>query len=790
MKSLATTIRKPYLWAVSVTLTMSLLFTGVVSSVYAIDMGASFTPENEEVVDSVVTDVIISFDNPVYADTTQTVFTGDTLASIITFKTDDANGADIPFSATINPENTAVTVSPTTTLESGTVYIAIADGYYNEGGEQGDAAVATFSVSVPEAPESTETQEATEEASEPEDTTAPTVSAITPGNGEIITDNTRNITITFSEAVFKDTEDGVFDADALATVVMLKTTDASGTDIPFTASISEDNTVITVDPSDNLTDDTVYAGVTDGYYDASDNQGSASGVAFFVSAATQQQVVTPEEVAPEAPESTETQEATEEASEPEDTTAPTVSAITPGNGEIITDNTRNITITFSEAVFKDTEDGVFDADALATVVMLKTTDASGTDIPFTASISEDNTVITVDPSDNLTDDTVYAGVTDGYYDASDNQGSASGVAFFVSAATQQAEVTAEPAETVVAIEEDVSEPADTAAPTVSVIAPENGEVVTDNTRNITISFSEAVFRNEQGAVFTTENLPGLITLRTENVNGYAIPFTAEMSDDNTTVTLDPNGVLANGGVYLAISRDYYDVDSMRGTAEKITFTVETGEEEGEEFISKFFSGDLFRLLGGQTIPSVDEAAEGTPPTISQTYTFGMFDNDIRLAQQYLDRTECPIVSAVPGDSENAIIMVGYIDALTQQALRCYQAEKGFEVTGSLTPETFNQLAEEYYLQRSEESDAVNPIVTVVDEYLFNQSIIQQMLFLLRQAVERTGQINEDIVEGEESSDEQENEEQSQEGTPAPTVETEEQVAEEQAAQPPTPNVEN
>ena len=648
MKSLATTIRKPYLWAVSVTLTMSLLFTGVVSSVYAIDMGASFTPENEEVVDSVVTDVIISFDNPVYADTTQTVFTGDTLANIITFKTDDANGADIPFSATINPENTAVTVSPTTTLESGTVYIAIADGYYNEGGEQGDAAVATFSVSVPEAPESTETQEATEEASEPEDTTAPTVSAITPGNGEIITDNTRNITITFSEAVFKDTEDGVFDADALATVVMLKTTDASGTDIPFTASISEDNTVITVDPSDNLTDDTVYAGVTDGYYDASDNQGSASGVAFFVSAATQQQVVTPEEVAPEAPESTETQEATEEASEPEDTTAPTVSAITPGNGEIITDNTRNITITFSEAVF----------------------------------------------------------------------------------------------------------------------------------------------RNEQGAVFTTENLPGLITLRTENVNGYAIPFTAEMSDDNTTVTLDPNGVLANGGVYLAISRDYYDVDSMRGTAEKITFTVETGEEEGEEFISKFFSGDLFRLLGGQTIPSVDEAAEGTPPTISQTYTFGMFGNDIRLAQQYLDRTECPIVSAVPGDSENAIIMVGYIDALTQQALRCYQAEKGFEVTGSLTPETFNQLAEEYYLQRSEESDAVNPIVTVVDEYLFNQSIIQQMLFLLRQAVERTGQINEDIVEGEESSDEQENDEQSQEGTPAPTVETEEQVAEEQAAQPPTPNVEN
>jgi acetyl esterase/lipase len=82
------------------------------------------------------------------------------------------------------------------------------------------------------------------------DNAAPVASFI-PVNGAI--DILRNInpTITFNEPVIKSDGTPLTNAD-LASLVVFKTTNASGTDVPFTATINIDKTIITVTPSSEL----------------------------------------------------------------------------------------------------------------------------------------------------------------------------------------------------------------------------------------------------------------------------------------------------------------------------------------------------------------------------------------------------------------------------------------------------------------------------------------------------------------------------------------------------------
>ena len=62
---------------------------------------------------------------------------------IITLKQTNASGADINFSASINSSNTIITINPTGNL-SGTVYLAVSNGYYGANGKQGATANQTF----------------------------------------------------------------------------------------------------------------------------------------------------------------------------------------------------------------------------------------------------------------------------------------------------------------------------------------------------------------------------------------------------------------------------------------------------------------------------------------------------------------------------------------------------------------------------------------------------------------------------------------------------------------------
>ncbi len=498
----------------------------------------SFSPVSGATVVDAGTDVVLTFDEAIYQDTSETAFDTTALSGLITLKSTDANGTDIPFSASINAGNTKVTIDPTNDLANGTVYVAVSNGYYDAADNQGATATNTFTIAVPIA-----------------DTTAPTVS-FSPVSGATVVDAGTDVVLTFDEAIYQDTSETAFDTTALSGLITLKSTDANGTDIPFSASINAGNTKVTIDPTNDLANGTVYVAVSNGYYDAADNQGATATNTFTIAV-------------PIA-----------------DTTAPTVS-FSPVSGATVVDAGTDVVLTFDEAIYQDTSETAFDTTALSGLITLKSTDANGTDIPFSASINAGNTKVTIDPTNDLANGTVYVAVSNGYYDAADNQGATATNTFTIAVSTGF----------------------------VVTSTPEDGTIIEDNAVNITITFNQAAYRDINKTLFTTNDLASFVVLRTDDVYGYGIPFEANMSNDNMTITINPMNTLQDGAVYVAISGDYYNADKARGVSFNATFSVDTGTPPPlDDFFSHLMATSPFALLTSSVIvntsnPSIQASEE-------------------------------------------------------------------------------------------------------------------------------------------------------------------------------------
>ena len=119
------------------------------------------------------------------------------------------------------------------------------------------------------------------------DVTGPAAPDFSPVNGASVTDAATDITLTFAEAVKKNAAGGDFSGHAdLSAILTLKKTNASGDDIAYTASINAGKTVITLDPSSDLDGGPIYVAVSNGYYDATGNQGTTASAMFTVTPAT------------------------------------------------------------------------------------------------------------------------------------------------------------------------------------------------------------------------------------------------------------------------------------------------------------------------------------------------------------------------------------------------------------------------------------------------------------------------------------------------------------------------
>ncbi|MDP6755858.1 MAG: Ig-like domain-containing protein, partial [Candidatus Marinimicrobia bacterium] len=196
------------------------------------------------------------------------------------------------------------------------------------------------------------------------DTTAPTVT-FSPTNGATDVSVNSKITITFNEAV-RNIDDSNLSDTNVDGLITLKENNDSGADISFDATINDEKTIITIDPVNSfIGGQVVYITIGASVEDYSDNATAAVSAIFSTI----------------------------------DNVAPAVT-ITPSDGATGVVVDANITIGFNEPVRKlnDAEISNTNVDGL---IVLKNTSSNGSNISFDATINDDKTVITVDPTNNF-----------------------------------------------------------------------------------------------------------------------------------------------------------------------------------------------------------------------------------------------------------------------------------------------------------------------------------------------------------------------------------------------------
>ncbi|WP_297306928.1 Ig-like domain-containing protein, partial [Neptuniibacter sp.] len=206
----------------------------------------------------------------------------------------------------------------------------------------------------------------------------------------------------------------------------------------------------------------------------------------------------------------------------------------------------NVTITFNEAVRKTDNSALSDSNIDA-LIILKETNASGSDISFDATINAGKTVVTINPTSNLSSEqVVYVAIGTTVEDDSDNAITAANATFTA---------------------------ADVIAPTVT-FSPLDSATAVAVYSNVTITFNEAV-RNTDDSALTDSNIDALITLKETNASGSDIAFDATINAGKTIITINPTSRFSREQVvYVAIGATVEDDEDNAITAANATFTAE------------------------------------------------------------------------------------------------------------------------------------------------------------------------------------------------------------------------
>ena len=391
--------------------------------------------------------------------------------------------------------STEITINPATTLDSLTAYyVQIAATAFDDSSSNSYAGITdTTTLNFTTA-----------------DVEAPTLTFSPLDGATGIADNT-NITITFDEAI-RNTDNSELTDTNVDSLITLKETNSSGSNIDFDATIDSDKKIITINPdSDFSSQQVVYVAIGATVEDSSDNAISASNITFTVAAPTSPPSLT---------------------FSPADTST-----------DIAVDT--NITITFDKAIrhIDDTDITDTNVDSLIT---LKKTNSSGVGIPFNATIDSTNKVITINPSSNFSSSqVVYVAIGAAVEDYYNNAISSSSITFTV---------------------------VDTAAPTIT-FNPSNSDTNVTVSSNITLTFNEAI-RNTNDTALTDSNVDSLITLKDSDEDGDNISFDATIDSDKKIITINPDSNFSSEQiVYVAIGATVEDSSDNAITATDITFTA-------------------------------------------------------------------------------------------------------------------------------------------------------------------------------------------------------------------------
>ena len=465
------------------------------------------------------------------------------------------------------------------------------------------------------------------------DDTAPSVT-FSPANGARTNAKSADLTLTFDEAVYKDANGAEFGASDLESLIELKVTDDNGSVISFSASINAANTIVTINPSSDLSDGDVYVEVGSGFYDGDGNQGSETSATFTVDTV----VPTISSVAvvngttltltfSENMKTTPLPAATQFTVSVDSGTAPTVSAlsITDATATLTLDSamkaTQTVTLTYTKPGTNPLAD--LAGNELAPLsVQLPALSAQLLSPPTVAfklgDVALSGTVVSADSDGNIVltfSEAVYADASTTAFTSDtvddiitltedDADGDAIGFAVTVTTSGSNANkvVTINPSSDLddgvvyVAVSNayydaqgnqgaaaNVTFTIDTTAPTVSFklgdVALTGTVYSNDSDGNIVLTFSEAVYADATTTAFTSDTVDDIITLTEDDADGDAIGFavtvTTSGSNANKVVTINPSSDLDDGVVYVAVSNGFYDAQGNQGAAANVTFTIDT-----------------------------------------------------------------------------------------------------------------------------------------------------------------------------------------------------------------------
>lgn len=235
------------------------------------------------------------------------------------------------------------------------------------------------------------------------------------------------------------------------------------------------------------------------------------------------------------------------------TTGPTIQSFSPADGATKVAVNSDIVITFSEAVRMTDGDTTLTNSNVYKRIVLKSSSASGTSVGFDASVrtSSGKTIITIDPTSNLSTGRTYYVAVDGLEDTDNNALSGTRSATFTTISDS--------------------------APKVETFSPASGSTNVSLTSKVVITFSETVRRISGNATLVNSNVGALVTLRKTNSSGSTIPFSASVtvSGGKTVITVTPDSNLLNGQLYYVSVSGLEDSDDLEltGTTSS-TFTTD------------------------------------------------------------------------------------------------------------------------------------------------------------------------------------------------------------------------
>lgn len=446
----------------------------------------TFNPVGGAVGVSETGDIFITFDEAV-RNINNSAITPTDILSLFELKLTNDAGAAVPFTGSIDVANLVITIDPTPTLASSTLYYIEINPVEDIGNNATIATNATFTTGD----------------------TQPPLLTINPLGGAVNVPLASNLTITFNEAV-RQIDDSPIDATALLALVELKLTNDAGGTVPFTASINGGNTIITIDPTSNLTSNTVYYLEINPVEDFAGNAITATNITFTTIDVN-----------------------------------PPVATFNPVNLATGVVETNDIIITFDEPI-RDIDDSPITVGELLALVELKLTNNAGAPVPFTATITGGNTIITIDPTSVLAGNTVYYVEINPVEDASNNAILATNITFTTG---------------------------DTQAPIIT-FNPLDNATNFSALGNVVITFNEPIRKLDDTPITPADIQGGLIEFKLTNDAGGAVPFTATINGLNTIITLNPNSTLLHNQVYYIEVNPVEDGVNNATIAQNIDFTTE------------------------------------------------------------------------------------------------------------------------------------------------------------------------------------------------------------------------